>query len=233
MTRATLLLAAVLAGCSAAPRPALPRTSGFDASEWLARARAADDRTAEDDATAPEDAYQARLAAEKQLAAELDPATGWMRACDTYWDAETGREVTDPTEPGGGHLLRGSYDVFAVAPGEAVVAVTCDFGAYQGSYVLVHIEGAHAVLLRAADVDHEGRPFGPPSAVFSTPSLEDGARVFETFAKARGLADCGARSRYRVGAGAEATLVEVRARDCDDRPEDAPPVENWPVVFPR
>ena len=235
MTRAALLLTAAFAGCSAAPHPSASlRPSGFDAAAWLVRARAADaPPLAEDDTTALEGAYEARLALEKRLTDELDPATGWMRACDTYWDPETGREVTELTEPGGGHGLRGTYDVATIAPGEAVAIITCDFGAYQGSYVLVHIEGARATLLRSVDVDLDGQPVGPPSAVFSTPSVEDGSRLFTTFAAARGPADCGLLARYRLGAGSEATLVEARGRDCDDRPESAPPAEDWPVVFPR
>ncbi len=235
MTRAALpLLAAVLAGCSAAPHPtAPPSVSGFDAAAWLARARIADDLTTADDTTSSADLYDARLTSEKLLAAELDPATGWMRACDTYWDPETEREVTELTEPGGGHFLRGTYDVVTIAPGEAVVAVTCDFGAYQGSYVLVHIEGARATLLKSTDVDLDGQPFGPPSAVFATPNVEDGSRLFDTFAMGRGLADCGLVSLYRLGAGSEATLVEARGRACDDRPDDATTSADWPVVFPR
>ncbi len=236
MTRALPLLL-VLAGCAAArpdeaavpPRPAA--AARFDAASWLEQARAVDVRMAEDDAAT--DAMMARLAAEKRLTAALDAATGWARACDTYWDATAWQEVTDATEPGGGHFLRGTYSLYDLAPGEAVAAIVCDFGAYQGSYALVHLDGARANLLRAAYVDFDGAVSGPPSAVFATPAFDAGARTFETLALSRGLGDCGLLQRYSVGPGREARLVQARARDCDDRATEAPPPQEWPITFPR
>ncbi len=203
----------------------------FDAPGWLERARAADVRMAEDDAVT--DATMTRLAAEKQLTATLDAAVGWARACDTYWDAAENREVTQAMEPGGGHFLRGTYSLYDIGPGEAVAAIVCDFGAYQGSYALVHLDGARADLLRAAYIDLDGSVSGPPSAVFATPAFDTGARTFETLALSRGLGDCGLLQRYTVGSGGEARLLQARSRDCDDRATEAPPPQEWPVVFPR
>lgn len=245
MTRALPLLLA-LAGCAAArPEYTLPRRdamgttgvaparaypAGFDAAGWTERARAADLRMAADGAS--DAATMARLDAEKRLTAELDAAVGWTRACDTYWDATAGREVTDATLPGGGHFMRGTFSLAPVGPGETVAAIVCDFGAYQGSYALVRLAGPRAELLRAAYVGFDGSVGGPPSSVFATPAFEAGARTFETLALSRGIGDCGLLSQYRLEAQG-VTLVQARARDCDDRPEAAPPPEAWPVVFPR
>lgn len=235
MTRAALLLLA-LSGCAAPP--ALPSPSvqsgGFDAAAWLADAQPYADARYDSTATVePDAASDARAKAAKRHSADLDAAVGWGRACDTYWDAETQREVYEPTEPGGGHGLRGTYTVETVGAAERVVVVTCDFGAYQGSYAMVHIDGRRAALLRSESVGMAGEPYGPPAAVYSDAFFQSGTRTFETFAKARGLGDCGILSRYRVAGFGEAALVEVRARDCDDAPESAPPTDRWPVVFPR
>ena len=93
--------------------------------------------------------------------------------------------------------------------------------------------GVQATLLRAAYVDFDGSVSGPPSAVFSTPAFDAGARTFETLALDRGLGDCGMLSRYEIGSGGSVRLVQARARDCDDDAESAPPPQDWPVVFPR
>ncbi len=239
MTRALplLLVLAGAAGCAASRPdenyglPRRPAAARFDAPGWLEGARAADVRMAEDDATT--DATMTRLAAEKRLTDALDAAVGWARACDTYWDAAENREVTEAMEPGGGHFLRGTFSLYDVGPGEAVAAIVCDFGAYQGSYTLVHLDGARADLLRAAYIDLDGSVSGPPSAVFATPAFDAGARTFETLALSRGLGDCGLLQRYTVGAGGEARLLQARARDCDDRATEAPPPQEWPIVFPR
>lgn len=237
MMRAALLLAAVLGGCPTAPRPAVqpgaaaqPGTPAFDAADWLARARAANGLVFMDSS---EESQKEALDAERRLSAELDSATGWMRACDTRWDAETAREVFEPDELGDGPFLRGSYELYAIAPGEAVAAVTCWFGEYEGQDALVHIEGARAVVLRAVVFDVNGNPVGPPSAVFTMPSLRDGSRTFETFAAGRSRMDCGVLTRYRLGAGSETTVLEARARRCNGHPANTLPDSEWPVVFPR
>lgn len=200
------------------------------AADWLARARQADAPPL-GDGTPPDAAYAAQLVAEKRITDEIDAAVGWARACDTYWDAAAGREVWDATATP--HALRGTYDVHAVGPDEAVAAVTCDFGAFQGAYVLVHVQAGRADLLRAAYVGPDGAVSGPPSPIFATPRFTPGARTFDTLALARALGDCGLLSRYRLGTGAAATLVEARSRDCDERATTAPPPETWPVAFPR
>lgn len=219
MTRPTALVVLfALAGC-AAPHP-------FDAAEWMVRARDyANDINGTDE--------EERAVAERVLSAELDAAVGWTRACDTYWDAEAQREVYEPTEPVGGHHVRGTYTVYDIGPGEAVVDIACDLGVYQGPHVLVHIQQRRVALLNGLGVGMEGEPYGPPSAVYTTPYFEGGPRSFATFEKARGSGDCGMLARYRIAAFGEADLVEARARECDGRPEDAPPAEAWPVVYPR
>lgn len=223
MRRAALLVLG-LAGC-AAPHTAGP--AGFDAAEWLRRARPSAVEYV--DGTAPDEPLRA---ATRARAAELDAAVGWDRACDTHWDPEAATEVYDPLGPDPLTDSRGVYSVHAVEPGESVVAVTCSRAAYQSASVLVHVVGRQAALLRGARVDVRGDPHGPPSAVYTSPGVEGGGRLFETFNKSRGFGDCGVLSRYRIGRLGTADLVEVRARACDVGPEDLPP-DAWPVVYPR
>ena len=140
-----------------------------------------------------------------------------------------GREVWEPAATP--HALRGTYDVHAVGPDEAVAVVTCDFGAFQGAYALVHVQAGRASLLRAAYVGPGGGVSGPPSPIFATPRFTPGDRTFETLALARRAGDCGLLSRYRLGDGPAATLVEARSRDCDADGGGSP--DTWPVVYPR
>ena len=215
----------LLLGASAcAPRQAA--TGAFDAEAWLARARPAAVESVMDIAL-----DDPRLEAARALVTDLDAAVGWTTACGTFWDSEAERLVVEPEPVDGGHFLRGTYSIADVGDG-AVVAVTCDFGAYQGSFALVHIVGHHAALLETQIVDPDGMPFGPPMAVNATPSF-DGSATFTTFALGRGLGDCGTLSTYRITGLGSTDLVVARARECDDRPADAPPPEDWPVVFPR
>ena len=224
MTRATLLLlAATLAGCAAAPPAMAPRA--IDAADWLARAR-----PVALESVADADLDDQRISQAYALATELDAAVGWVRACDTYWNPETQRLVTEDASAG---YTRGLFMLHDIGPAEAIVAVTCDFGAYQGSYALVHVAGPRAALLVGMQVSETGAPFGPPVPVYATPAFDAGAHSFTTLGVSRGLGDCGVRASYDVSGFGTATLVEARGRACDDRPGDAPPPEDWPVVYPR
>ena len=217
MTR-FLALALLAAGCAATPSPAPP--DAFDADGWLARARTAQAGPFADD---PEQT------AAKALSAELDAAVGWAEACDTWWNPDSGQLETDPAPSPG--FTRGTFEVHDVAGG-AVVAVTCDFGAYQGSYALVHVADGRAALLPGQGVDSDGRLFGPPTAIYSTPAFDGSAR-FETFAKARGLGDCGILATYEITGPGQTALVQARARDCEGDPEAAGTPDTWPVVYGR
>lgn len=227
--RAVLALALVLAACTppeseappAAPRadaigPA-PAPAGFDAQAWLAEARAL---------ATDADGFDARTAHAEALAEAVD----WPTACDTYVDPETGEPVYDPFDGG---FPRGDFEVADLGDASAVVAVVCTFGAYQGTYALVRIDGQDVGLLTAPALAADGRPLDVDEGWFGTPDFggfEEG--VLTTFMKSRGLGDCGRFVRYGVGDGDRLTVEEVRERDClPDLPDDLPPPSAWPVVY--
>ncbi|HYE96284.1 MAG TPA: hypothetical protein VD962_08750 [Rubricoccaceae bacterium] len=203
----------------------------FDARAWV---RAALEATggADMEHTNYDDPRVARI---KALADTLDRAVGWKRACDSYWDPESNREIYEPEPDGGGHWARGMMELHPFGDDEHVVAVTCNFGAYQGYYALAHLDGDEATLLLAQDYDEHAQPYGPPGGTFSTLRVVDpDTREFTTFGLARGLGDCGEFGRYRVGEDGTVEVVEIRMRGCDPTvPDELPPPEEWPVVYPR
>jgi hypothetical protein len=238
VTKVTALLLVGLAGCAAPPPAPDPVPYVFDAAAWLVRARSFADNVDggrldvyETEETRAAD-VESRAVAAKALSAELDAAVGWSRVCDTYWDPAAGREVTEPTEPGGGHEFRGTYGIDNAGPDADLVLVACEMGAH-GTYVLVHVVGGRAALLVAPHMDEAGAPYGPPSARYSNPSVTRGEPRFTTFARARGHYDCGVYSRYRITGLGTADLGEVRSRACDDNPNAALQPWEWPVVYPR
>ena len=235
--RLSIATLAVLAACSPqkdpAPVPparpsatASPHTPGFDAQAWLAEARevAVGVQGAEVD-----DPGTGRM---KELAARLNGAADWRRACDTYLDYDSNEEIYEPTPAGGGHWVRGTMEIGDVSETEAFVAVTCDFGAYQGSYALVYIAGDRVALLSSPNLDDGGLPTDLRFTTFSTPDfsrVENG--IVGTFARARGLGDCGLYTVYALGDD-DLTVREIRERDCsNDIPDDLPPPSQWPVVY--
>ena len=233
-TPLAMLLLSPLAGCNPADAPgaAPPEApgavaSGFDPQAWLAQARGL---VFDPEASDYDSAETLRA---KALAAELDDAVGWKRACDTYVDPETGAAVYEPLEDDGAGWTRGTLDVGSISSTEAVVAVTCDFGAYQGTYALVHIRGDRATLLRAPALGEDGKPMEASQTAFSTvewDGLED--RRLATLGLARGLGDCGTFVSYDLASGDSLAVREVRQRDCgDDIPDPLPEPEAWPLVY--
>ena len=226
----SLVLILLLAGCAAetappadAPAPSL----SFDAQDWLARARtwSFDPMVDEDDAGITDSM--------RALAEELNVAVDWTRACNTYVDAETGAVEMDSLGTTGGHYTRGLLDVAEMSPTEAIVAVTCDFGAYQGSYALVHIEGKEAQTLRAAALTEGGQPTRFAQTAFSTPRWDALAnRQIETFGLMRGLGDCGTLTTYSLTASDSLATDAVRQRDCSDTPPPDLDPATWPLVYP-
>ena len=228
----SVVLLLVLAGCAAdttQPTEPPPPASAFDAQQWLTRARAfaydpMDDDAGDDEAVA--DSMRA-------LTDELNTAVDWTRACNTYVDSETGEVEMDSLGTSGGHFARGLYDVGELSATEAVVAVTCDFGAYQGSYALVHIDGDRAQTLRAALLNADGQPTPFAQSAFGTPRWDALAnRQLETFALMRGLGDCGTLTTYGLTASDSLTIDAVRQRDCTDTPPDTLDPDSWPLLYP-
>ncbi|NNF58021.1 MAG: DUF1176 domain-containing protein [Rhodothermaceae bacterium] len=207
--------------------PAESEGADFDARAWLDQTRPLVE--AYDTANDPDAAREAI----KQQADLLDDALDWRRACDTYWDPTTNAEVYDPLPREDEDFGRGMLYLDPLGEGRTLVTVTCYFGAYQGSYALVHIEGDRAMLVRAPDLDENDQPTDRRTGVFGTPEVVNPAQgIFETFSKGRGLGDCGTFVRYRLAEGGRTDIREVRSRGCnDDLPKDLPPPHEWPVVY--
>ena len=239
-----LVTAALLLGlgaCSDAPAevassPAPPTSGpgtgdGFDAQAWLAEARAVR-ASIEGEGSEMEMSGDAADRA-RELAHVLAEAADWKRACDTIVDPETGETTYEPTPQDGGPIYYGLFEIGEVSETEAVVSLICSFGAYQGTYALVHIDGDRADVVRAPAVGVDGRPMEVADGAFATPDwteIADGS--FTTLALARGLGDCGRLTRYDRIAPDSAAVREVRERDCDGDPADAPPPADWPLLFP-
>jgi hypothetical protein len=222
--RALLPLLAALAACGSPEPPA--RAQAPSATPGSAAADPAFDARAWHRAAAAVDTsggYEATWARMRALTDTLDRATGWKAAC--------AREEGAPTfEP------RGPSGVFALSPladDEALVEVTCQFGAYQGSFALVRLDGPRATLVRGPRADDTGALTDTSAVHVGYLMVDPEARTFSVFAKSRGPGDCGVYSSYALD-GDAARLTEVRARDCaEEIPDELPAPREWPVVYPR
>ncbi|GAB5534106.1 MAG: hypothetical protein Rubg2KO_03550 [Rubricoccaceae bacterium] len=220
MTRQLVALL-ILAGCAAEAPPAQPDevATGFDARAWV-------------------NAVEVALADSSQLnrwnfvvGPQWETANAHLqldRACDSYFDGD--ELVYDPLPPDSDFYQnrRGLMEVTQLGPDEAVVTAQCTYGAYQGSYLMIHVEADRAALLSALVEPGESELRAP---LISEPRAIRADRRVSTFSKARGLSDCGTYTTYRIGEGADLQTVEVRQRECsDDVPDEIAP-ETWPVVY--
>ena len=207
--RLPLALLLSLPACAPAPHNA----AGFDAADWVARARPA--AAASFDGRTPADA-----AVTRPLTAELDGAVGWHQACGTPPDEDPQQDVGSPTS--------GVFTLTSLGPDEHLVALVCSGNPFQTYAAVVHVVGRRAALLRAPTVTPDGALSGT-SAVYTDP-VGDGGRAFS--ARYRDIGDdCGLETRYRITGLGTADLVEARARACTASSE--PYSGEWPVVFPR
>lgn len=220
MTRQLVALL-ILSGCAAEAPPAQPDElgPGFDARAWV-------------------NALEVALADSAQLNSwNLEAGPLWDtanvhleldRACDTYFDGDA--LVYDPLPPDSdfNDERRGLMELNRLGTDEAVVTAQCTYGAYQGSYLLIHVEQTRASLLSARVAPGESDLRAP---LISEPRAITDDRHISTFSKARGLSDCGVYTTYRIGEGPDLQTVEVRERECsDDIPDEIAP-ETWPVVY--
>ena len=215
----------LLAACSG-PRET-ETTGAFDARAWLAEART----TGADTMTTLPSYDDPRVARMRALADPLDAAVGWRLACDTFRDPDTGVVIVDSSGDASRSWPRATFFIRDFGRDEALVAVTCDYGAYQGYYAIARLHGRDASLLTTPVFGPSGTISDRRTSQFSTlVAVNPAARTFTTFALARGLGDCGERATYLVE-GDAADPSQIRARDCDS-PEPHTTSESWPVVFP-
>ena len=116
--------------------------------------------------------------------------------------------------------------------GRALIEITCFLGAYQGQslwYVQTPSETPAQLAFDQFDAPDGGvlEHYRDPALVGTvTVDADEGKLV--VLRKYRGIGDCGQLLTYRLS-DAEAKLVELRVRDCDDDAAYTPP-ERWPVV---
>lgn len=135
-------------------------------------------------------------------------------------------------------LNDGRVRVFDLGGRRSLVEVGCARGAYQDSllYYLYDESRTPPQVTRLAlpsyeAVDDEWEPTELTEATGAA-SFDTARKLLTLRTLARGLGDCGSIARYRVQ-GTKLVLVDFRGRGCDGEPENAPPAEKWPRVFPK
>lgn len=124
-----------------------------------------------------------------------------------------------------------------------LVQVTCELGAYQGTYVFFIWNEAelppNAKLLRFTYYESSGNPAsGRPSLrkrettqLEGTPQFDPGTKQLEVVFKYRGRGDCGILYAYSFAPQTEARLVDTRAKlACDGKGPLSP--KEWKEVIP-
>jgi hypothetical protein len=150
------------------------------------------------------------------------------RACDTFYDGDSLVYDPLPLESNFNDERRGLMEVQRLGSDESIVIAQCTYAAYQGTYLLIHVEGDQAALLSALVSPGKSEQRAP---LLSLPGTVTADRHLSTFSKARGLADCGVYTTYQIGLGADLQILNVRQRECsDDIPDEIAP-ETWPVVY--
>lgn len=230
-----LLVVLVLAACTSSPAdmpsdPVAPAPE-MEPHPWLVEARALTDDAGFDDAD--DRVIEARNARRTAFLLEIEEELEWKRACDTYVDYETGEVVYDPQPDDEFAGARGRLNVSDVSETEGLLSISCFFGAYQGSYALVYIDGDRTRLLRAPALDSDMQPMDETEASFAEIWWDDLASgTFFTFSKSRGIGDCGVYKEFEIGEADMLRLLEVRYRDCSpDIPDPLPPPSEWPLVY--
>ncbi len=135
-------------------------------------------------------------------------------------------------------LADGRVRVYPLEARRSLVEVGCARGAYQDS-LLYYLwdetrEPPLATALRLPTLEPFDDEWLPRESLTAagTARFDSPRRVLILTTLARGLGDCGTLARYRVQ-GARLVLDELRGRACDGDPEQAPPPERWPRVFPK
>lgn len=117
---------------------------------------------------------------------------------------------------------------FNLGNGNTLYLVPCMFGAYQGSSNGYIVNGDY--VTQVVVLGSEGKTI-VGSLDLMEASYDAKTGILSTFAKGRGLGDCGQTSQTIVKAdqygGVTVKTIEIRSKDkCDGKY-----VDNWPVVF--
>ncbi len=106
-------------------------------------------------------------------------------------------------------------------------AVTCTRGAYQGSS-LMFLRGPYGFkVLAFAAFEKDLGWYAQHEIVLD--SFDETALELRTFAKARGIGDCGAAGRFQW-TGYDFRLLEYRYKDCADEVDENDPLD-WPMIY--
>lgn len=106
-------------------------------------------------------------------------------------------------------------------------AVTCTMGAYQGSS-LMFLRGPYGFkVLAFAAFERDLGWYAQHEIVLE--SFDEKSLELRTFAKARGVGDCGAAGRFQW-TGYDFRLLEYRYKDCAEQ-IDEEGLADWPVIY--
>lgn len=181
-------------------------------------------------------------------AAAAGSAQSLVKDAPTLEDRARLREVVPwPDECEAGHqaavqaleLTEGRVRFFNVGGRRHVVEVACARGAYQESHLYFLLDEsatppkAEPLVLPGFRLDDDEQwQKEDATQVAGESRFDPDRKTLTILTLARGLGDCGRLARYGYRAG-KLELVEFRGRACDGDPEQAPPPEQWPRVFPK
>ena len=160
--------------------------------------------------------------------AKLRAVLHWPATCETSYQEMISPEGMQVPVTGPG------VETFPLQEGRTLYLVQCDRAAYQSMFTAVLQEkpGSPGKTLRFPTV--------ADSAAHAPPTLEEelvGEADFDAakgeltlLTKARGAGDCGSRAVYAFPPGGDATLVELRIKECPRTSKAYVPPQRWPLV---
>lgn len=118
-----------------------------------------------------------------------------------------------------------------LADGRWLFPMYCDLGAYQGTYQLVLWDDVtrQGKIIQTEEYDFETGKIGKTDYLFGVADFDKQTGIFTTFAKCRGIGDCGSMTKFLPLKDDKLAINEIRAKlDCDGI---FVPVEEWPLVY--
>jgi Protein of unknown function (DUF1176) len=118
-----------------------------------------------------------------------------------------------------------------LADGRWLFAMFCDLGAYQGTYqmVLWNDETREGTIASAQMYDYETKAIEKTDYLFGNPYFDEATGSLATFAKGRGIGDCGMYTAFNPMEDDRFLVREIRAKDACDGVYI--PFEEWPVIY--